>query len=513
MSNAATRLKQAEVEFKKANAWRRMGKRKRAEELFRRALQVEPTYIPASIELAELLESDRRFEEALEVYARAERADPLDGGIRNRRARLAAQHTEAPSNEEILGVGQAIPAGEGRHILFYSDHSSIYGAEQANHSIMLGLRAAGCRVTCAHALAHNHLVRARFDAGIGHVWLAPENIYDSSRPAPSLSDPTEAQSLLREARPDLVIFGDGCPVSSLMPKHAAAAQGVPFIVIVHCALPAWASRFARHLPTLESAYHAAEEVVAVSSENLGLLRRLFRLPADKGRVVFYGRPRQYFEPVDDAARTALRRELQLPEGSAAVLTVGRLDFVKGHQHVLAAWSRIAEERDAAKLFFLWAGAGSLDSWLRAKVLELGLRDRVRFLGERADIPTVLDAADAFVLPSHFEGMPLAVMEAMAKGLPVAASAVSGIPEQLDNAGVLLPDPEVDPDATEATLAATLRRWAADPGERQRVGALCRDRAARLFREERMVADYSNLVSSVLARRDALPSPPRLEKGV
>jgi glycosyltransferase involved in cell wall biosynthesis len=504
-------LRQAEIDFRMATAWRRAGKRKGAEDGLRRALQVEPTYTPAYIELADLLESERRFEEALEVYTRAEQADPLDGGIRSRRARLIAQHLQVSADEEIVGGGQAVPIGEGRHVLFYSDHSSVYGAEQANHAIMLGLRAAGFRVTCAHAPAHNHLVRARVEAGIRHAWLAPENIYDSSPPARSLTDPAEAHNLFRETRPDLVIFGDGCPVSSLMPKHAAAAQGIPFIVIVHCVLRPWASRFARHLPALASAYRTADEVVAVSSENLGLLRRLFRLPTDKGRVVFLGRPRQYFEPVDDAARVALRRELQLPDGSAAILTVGRLDWVKGHHHVLAAWSRVAGEGAAAKLFFLWAGAGTLDSRLRAKVLSLGLRERVRFLGERDDIPAVLGAADAFVLPSHFEGMPLAIMEAMAKGLPVAASAVSGIPEQLDDAGVLLPDPEVDPDATEEALAATLRRWAADPGERRRVGARCRDRAARLFREERMVADYCNLVSTVLARRDGLSTPARFEE--
>jgi glycosyltransferase involved in cell wall biosynthesis len=503
-------LKQAEIEFKMANAWQRAGKRGRAEEGYRRALQVEPTYTPASIELGELLESESRFGEALEVYKRAERADPLDGGLRTRRARVIARGRPV-SSEANPGEGPAVSTGDGRHVLFYTDHSGIYGAEQANHAIMLGLRAAGFRVTCAHAPAHNDLVRARVRAGIRHVWLAPEHVYDSSRPASSLTDAAEAQGLLRETRPDLVIFGDGSPMSSLMPKHAAAAEDVPFIVIVHCVLPGWASQFAAYLPALERAYRAADAVVAVSSENLGLLHRLFRLPADRGCVVLCGRPRRFFEPRDDAARTALRRELLLPEGSTAVLTVGRLDWVKGHQHVLAAWSRIAGQKDVGTLFFLWAGAGSLDSRLRAKALALGLRGRVRFLGERADISSVLDAADAFVLPSHFEGMPLAIMEAMAKGLPVAASAVSGIPEQLGDAGVLLPDPELDPEATVEALATTLHRWVADPAGRGRAGAECRTRAARLFREERMVAHYCRLVSDVLARREGSPSEPILEE--
>ncbi len=107
-----------------------------------------------------------------------------------------------------------------------------------------------------------------------------------------------------------------------------------------------------------------------------------------------------------------------------------------------------------------------------------------------------DAADIFVLTSHLEGMPLSIMEAMAKGLPVVASAVSGIPEELGDTGCLLPDPSVSPGKTVDALAHTLSRWSSDPELRARVGAAAHARADHMFREARMIKRSLELVESV-----------------
>ena len=64
------------------------------------------------------------------------------------------------------------------HIVFYSDCPGVWGAEQINHSIMCGLAASGYRVTCVQSRASHHLIDARARAGIGHVWIADDNLYD-----------------------------------------------------------------------------------------------------------------------------------------------------------------------------------------------------------------------------------------------------------------------------------------------------------------------------------------------
>ena len=136
-----------------------------------------------------------------------------------------------------------------------------------------------------------------------------------------------------------------------------------------------------------------------------------------------------------------------------------------------------------RLHFAWVGAGTREAGLRSMASALGVAGRVRFLGEQPDITGTLDASDLFVLPSQFEGMPLAVMEAMARGLPVIATAVSGIPEELGDAGRLLSDPVADPEATVRELAGALREWAGDEGLRRAVGRACRARAEALFTED------------------------------
>jgi glycosyltransferase involved in cell wall biosynthesis len=95
-------------------------------------------------------------------------------------------------------------------------------------------------------------------------------------------------------------------------------------------------------------------------------------------------------------------------------------------------------------------------------------------------------------------MPLAIMEAMAKGLPVAATAISGIPEELGVTGKLLPDGQSARPRLVAELAATLVRWSGDAVLRAEVGVAARSRAETMFREERMVEQTRALIDAVLS---------------
>ena len=126
--------------------------------------------------------------------------------------------------------------------------------------------------------------------------------------------------------------------------------------------------------------------------------------------------------------------------------------------------------------------------------------RLKFPPRRPQ-PDWLDAADLFVLTSLAEGMPLAIMEAMAKGLPVMATAVSGIPEELGESGHLLPDPWRGSNAVVEDMVATIGAWAADADWRRRIGTACRERALVMFREERMLRQTREVIERAVKSSD------------
>lgn len=342
--------------------------------------------------------------------------------------------------------------------------------------------------------ADTPLVRRQAELGVAHRWLP----FDTERDLlTQLTDTAGALALLEAARPDVVLFSNCCPVSQLAARRAAVRLGLPAVVVEGLVSPHLAGQFAGHLGEIARHYAAARAVVAVSGENLALLHRHFGLPPGHGEVIYYGRPAHFFAAPDAATRQRLRREQGIPDDAVLCLTLARLEPSKGHRYQLEAARRLVAAPAGRDLYFAWAGGGSLRGRVEEAVARLSLGGRVKVLGQRWDAADWLDAADVFVLPSEYEGMPLAVMEAMAKGLPVAASAVSGVPEELGPTGRLLPDPRVSPEATVTALVEVLSAWAAGPGLRRAAGAACRERALRLFREERMVAQTLRVLGRAL----------------
>ena len=180
----------------------------------------------------------------------------------------------------------------------------------------------------------------------------------------------------------------------------------------------------------------------------------------------------------------MREALGIPADAVVSITVGRMDLVKGYQYQIAAMKPLRASPAWPSLRFVWVGDGGLAEQLRGLAARLRIDDKVHLLARRNDVPDLLDAADLFVLPSLFEGMPLAVIEAMAKGLPVVASAVSGTPEALGDAGRVLATPVRNPAFPQA-LAAAIERLVLDPSERRDLGAAARARAEPCFRASRM----------------------------
>jgi glycosyltransferase involved in cell wall biosynthesis len=381
------------------------------------------------------------------------------------------------------------------HILLYTDDADAGGVAQYNHALLCHLAEHGYRLSCMHKASQSPLVAIQASRGVRHQWLGYDPVLDFGR---SLRDVGYPANLFRQLGPDLIVFSNGCPLSNLAAKEAAARFGVPFIVIEGFAAEYLARRFAEYLPSLRTHYAQARAVVAVSRETLRLLRQRFGLDPASGQIIYYGRPAEYFTAPDLAAWGRLRGELKIAKGDVLCLTTARLEEVKGHQLLLAALTRLRQPPLWQRLHFVWLGGGTLQARLAATPAGAKLTERVHLLGQRWDAAAWLSAADMFVLTSLAEGMPLAVMEAMAKGLPVAATAVSGIPEELGPTGRLLPDPNRQPDAFVRELVGTIGAWAANADLRRAIGAGCRERALVLFREERMLERTRQVIERALS---------------
>lgn len=182
----------------------------------------------------------------------------------------------------------------------------------------------------------------------------------------------------------------------------------------------------------------------------------------------------------------------LAEASGHLLFVGRLRIRKGLEVAFEALAALRDQGREATL--LIAGDGEHRAALERRAAELGLSgDRVRFLGRATagQVRALLDGAAALVVPSTYEGMPLVVLEAMAAGVPVVASRVSGIPEVVVDGETGWLVPAEDPPALVSALAHVL----ADPAERARRGAAGRERCRTRFRPEHAARTWLETVDS------------------
>jgi glycosyltransferase involved in cell wall biosynthesis len=185
------------------------------------------------------------------------------------------------------------------------------------------------------------------------------------------------------------------------------------------------------------------------------------------------------------------------DDTVVAMTVGRLDLEKGYDLLLDTVPVLRRAPAWRRMALVWAGTGPLEPRLRPLARVAG-GGAVHVLGERHDIPALLDAADLLVHPSRIEGMPLAVLEAMAKRLPVIASAVGGIPEALGGTGWLLPPPD-DPAPFRTALADAIETLVRDAARRTAMGHAAYAHAQRHHTEARMVADWCALIRRTVGR--------------
>lgn len=195
-----------------------------------------------------------------------------------------------------------------------------------------------------------------------------------------------------------------------------------------------------------------------------------------------------YSGVDIASFETAEPANELPGTRPRVLMVGRLVDGKGFDVLLDAADVVGKQEGSVCI----VGDGPLYGALQSAIEHRGLSETVYMTGYREDIPRVLAASDILVLPSFREGTPRVISEAMASGLPVIATDIAGIPEQIvhGESGYLIPTGNSD------ELATRLDELLADSGLRERMGAFNKERVER-FSVETMLADLDELYCDLL----------------
>jgi glycosyltransferase involved in cell wall biosynthesis len=189
------------------------------------------------------------------------------------------------------------------------------------------------------------------------------------------------------------------------------------------------------------------------------------------------------------------QHLRLFPGSPVFGTVGSLVPCKGHSFLIDAMPPVLRTLPRAQ--FVFVGDGPLRARLEAQTRLYGVEAQVEFLGERSDALQLLSSFDCLVHPSLAEGMPNAVLEAMAAGLPVIVTGVGGVPEIVDDGltGLIVP-----PRSSEA-LAARMIRVGSDEALRARLGTAAREAMATGFSVRREAEETLSVYHSLLRARE------------
>lgn len=290
-------------------------------------------------------------------------------------------------------------------------------------------------------------------------------------------------SWLRKTRPQIV--HTFLSTANVYGALAARAAGVPFLVATR--LDAGKGRLM--LGALRATDQWATKVVAASRDGARILREREGLGDQLLEVVPNAIDLARFTPRGRRARA--RAALRVVEPKRVVVTVTRLSRAKGVDLLVEAAARI--RCVLPRTLFLVVGSGEEEERIAQRVAKLGLDARVRLLGERTDVPDILEAADLFVLPARSSGQPDALLEAMAMGLPIVATRVGGVPELVnDGEEALL----VEPGGAEA-LAEGCLKLLTEPGLGARLGRAAQERVRGDFGLGRTACRYESLYEKLL----------------
>ena len=320
---------------------------------------------------------------------------------------------------------------------------------------------------------------------------------------PWLFAPARLLPLIRSRKPDLVqtwLFeGDvGARLSLLLgPK-------IPIINTLHLTTydpetiraANWPPRKVAALQQLDklTAWHARPMFVACSQAVRHSVIRNLRVPPDDVRVIYNSIDQATLE-CEPGAPARVKEEARIPSDGFVFLNVGRLEPQKGQPVLLHAFQEVAA--DLPNSYLVLVGEGSQAEPLAQLARDLGLEERVRFLGARTDIGACLEMADVFVFPSLFEGLPLAPIEAMLKSLPCIVTSIEPVMELFADGETGL---MVAPGSAEE-FASAMRKLYQQPELRQRLGSHGRLKAMEKFDSSTGLHAWEHLYRELAPGRD------------
>lgn len=376
-----------------------------------------------------------------------------------------------------------------RSIYFYTDSRVLGGAENAMFMLLESLDPAAWRTTLLldDAPEVEPLERRGLELGVPVRRVPPLPLgIAGARRVPTLA------RLLRAERAQVFHAHMSSPVACKWALAAALLARVPAVLgTVQVGEYEPPDRSARW--QLQALARGVGRYLAVSRDIATELVDRLGWPAEKVEVSYNAVDLERFAV---RAPSGLRAELDAVD-RPLILTAARLDPQKGHPFLLEA---LVQVPDAVLAL---AGDGPERERLERLAADLGVAERVRFLGRRDDVPELLAACDVFALPSLYEGSSLAVLEAMAAGRPIVSSAIGGTDELIEDGvcGLLVAPRD------SAALAAALRRLLDDSPLRERFAAAARARVERDLTRERMAERVTGVYADLLGEPPAVPAAP------
>ena len=275
--------------------------------------------------------------------------------------------------------------------------------------------------------------------------------------------------------------------ANLWGRIAAKLAGVPVVSSEH-GMDIWRKRL--HLTLDQMLTRVNRKIVFVSEGVKNFYKSRNHSLNGKGRVIHNGINIAQFQPRID--RQAVRKSLGLGESDKVVGIVGRLVPEKAHVDFIEAIEILRQEQEEIK--GLIVGEGTLLGALQKRVKVAGLEHHVLFTGFRSDLPALYQAMDIFVMTSLREGFPLTILEAMAAGVPVIATAVGGVKECIEDGedGLLIPPGD------STALAGAISRVLKDPSFAEFMIRNAKRKVQSHFSVERMVKEHESLYTEALA---------------
>ncbi len=288
--------------------------------------------------------------------------------------------------------------------------------------------------------------------------------------------------------------------ASLFASPTGRLGGAPVVVETPHVREQWRKgKWHRNFTIDRAAGHCVHYYIAVSEANARYLTDEKGLPQDKIIVIENGSDLSRFRP-DRPAPPGLRESLGFLNSDPVVLMLARLEEQKGHRILLDAVPNVLAEFPDCRLVL--AGDGRLRRELELQAAGLNITSRLRFVGYQDNAPDWLALCDFTVLPSLYEGLPLAAIESLAAGKPVVASNVDGVPEVVVHEKNGLIVPPNDPDA----LAKAIRRLLREPALLKSFARHGRDWVMKRFQIQRQVQATQDLYIDAWNRNVAAESP-------